>query len=69
MSLKRHLRNVLACALLEAGALMGAPMRMEQVTALLRALSQPTIAHTNPQRDEQAGDDGEPGLDRPPGEV
>ncbi len=51
MSVKRHLRTILTCALLEAGALMGAAMRVEQLQELLRALSQPKIAQTNPEED------------------
>lgn len=51
MSMKRRLRTILTCALLEAGALMGAAMRVEQLQELLRALSQPKIARTDPKED------------------
>lgn len=53
MSLKRYLRTIVTCALLEAGALMGAPMRVEQLQELLRALSQPKVAQTNPEEDQK----------------
>jgi hypothetical protein len=48
VSLKKRLRTVLVCLLLESGALLGAPMRMEELEDLLRSLSQPKVAATNP---------------------
>jgi hypothetical protein len=55
MSVMRTVRTVLACLLLEAGTLMGAPMRMEEVEKLLRSLSEPQVAQTNP--DEESDDE------------
>lgn len=58
MSLKRHLRTIVTCALLEAGALFGAPMSVEQLQELLRALSQPKVAQTNPEEDQKGDPPG-----------
>ena len=54
--LTRKLRTVLACLILEAGVLMGVPVRAEQVEELLRSLSQPKIAQTDPEQEEEAAE-------------
>jgi hypothetical protein len=56
MSFRKWLRTVFACLVLEAGVLIGAPVRVEQVEELLRSLNQPKLAQTDPERDEH----GEP---------
>lgn len=54
MSLRNSIRTVLTCLLLEAGTLMGASMRMEEIERLLRSCSEPQVAQTNREED---GDD------------
>jgi hypothetical protein len=49
MSLKKRLRTLCACVVLEMGVLLGVPVRVEQVEDLLRSLSQPKVARTDPQ--------------------
>jgi hypothetical protein len=56
VSLKEQLRVVLACAALEFGVLIGAPMRPEQIQALMHQMNQPTRAHVL-RSDDNAGDD------------
>jgi hypothetical protein len=52
--LTKKIRTVLACLILEAGVLMGVPVRAEQVEELSRSLSQPKIAQTEPEPAEPA---------------
>lgn len=56
MSLKKSLRTVLACAVLEIGVLAGVPMRPEQIKELMHLMSVPKVAHTIPD-ERHAGDD------------
>ncbi len=53
MSLRRRLRTVLCCAVLELGALTGVPMRPEEIQNLLQALNAPKVAQTDPERNAQ----------------
>jgi hypothetical protein len=50
MSLKRRLRTLVCCAILEMGALAGVPMRPEQIRELMEVLNRPRLAQTNPDR-------------------
>ena len=52
MSLRKRLRTVVACLILEAGVLIGAPVRVQEVEELLRSLNQPRVAQTDPEEDE-----------------
>ena len=52
MSLRERLRTVVAYLILEAGVLIGAPVRVQEVEELLRSLSQPRVAQTDPEEDE-----------------
>jgi hypothetical protein len=52
MSFKKRLRTVFVCLVLEAGVLVGAPVRMEQIHELLRSLNQPKLAQTDPEQNE-----------------
>lgn len=61
VSLKEKLRVVLACATLELGVLMGAPMRPDEIRELMHQMNQPKLAHVMP-GEKQAGDDP-PGAD------
>lgn len=56
MSLKKSLRTVLACCVLQLGVLTGIPMRPEHVRELMQLLNQPKLAQTNPSASHQ-GDD------------
>jgi len=56
MSLQNRLRSVMVCLVLEFGALIGMPMRPEEIKELMQTLNQPKVAHTTP-ADEDKGDD------------
>jgi hypothetical protein len=56
MSLRKRLRTIVVCACLELAVLSGAPMRPEEIRALMDQLNQPTLAHVLPS-EEQNGDD------------
>jgi len=56
VSLKRRLRAVACCVVLEGAALLGVPMRTEQVQGLMRSLNEQKVAHTTP--DEEHRGDG-----------
>jgi hypothetical protein len=47
---KSRLRTVLCCLALQVGALVGVPMRPEEIQELMQTLAQPTLARTNPDR-------------------
>ena len=49
-----RLRTLICCAVLQAGAFAGVPMRPEQIRDLMQSLNQPTIAQTNPEQDPTA---------------
>ena len=49
MSLKRRLRTVACCVVLQVATLIGMPMRPEQVQELMHSLNQPKLARTTPQ--------------------
>lgn len=51
----QRLRTILLCAALELGVLTGAPMRPEQIRALMHQISQPQVARVLP-TDDEAGD-------------
>ena len=53
MSLRKRLRTVCACLVLEMGVLLGVPVRAEQVEELLRSINQPRLAQTNPEQAEK----------------
>ena len=56
MRLTPAVRTLLCCAILEFGAVLGIPMRPEQIGELMHSLNQPKIAETNPARTN----DGDP---------
>lgn len=57
MSLRKRVRVLLACAVLEVGALAGVPMRPEQIVDLMQAFNQPKLAHVIPSENESGDDD------------
>lgn len=56
MSLKKRLRTVLCCVVLEMGALIGMPMRPKEILELLQALNVPKVAQTDPEEKRQDDD-------------
>lgn len=48
MSLKKQLRVVMVCAVLQFGVLGGVPMRPEEVRELMNQMNQPRMAHVLP---------------------
>jgi hypothetical protein len=58
VSLKKKLRTLLCCVVLEVGALTGVPMRPDEIRELMDTLAKPKLARTNPDRtDEGDGSD------------
>ena len=55
MSLKRRLRTIFCCLVLEWGALTGVPMRPEEIRELMQSLNKPKLAQTNPDRTDDGG--------------
>ena len=45
MRLSSRLRTILVCAMLEYAALMGSPMRPEEIQKILRDMNKPQVTH------------------------
>jgi hypothetical protein len=58
--LKQKLRVLLACATLELGVLMGAPMRPDEIRELMHQMNQPPLAHVLPSQEAE----GEPPAEK-----
>lgn len=58
MRVPLRLRTILVCTMLECAALMGLPMRPEEIQELMRTMNQPKLAHVIP--DESEHGDGDP---------
>jgi hypothetical protein len=58
--LRKRLRVAFVCAFLQFGALVGVPMRPEEIQDLMRQMNAPKLAHVLPSEE----DDGDP---PPPG--
>jgi len=56
VSLKKSLRTILTCMVLQVGVLSGVPMRPEQVRELMFQLSTPKVAHTSPDERHSSAD-------------
>jgi hypothetical protein len=56
MSLKNSLRKIVLCITLQAGLIMGVPMRPEEIEELMRCMSQPEIVRTIPEESDAGGD-------------
>ncbi len=61
VSLTDKVRTLAACLVLQCGAALGSPMKVEELEELLRALSTPKLAQTRP--DEQHSGGSGPGDD------
>jgi hypothetical protein len=62
MSIRRRLRTILVCAVLEWSALIGMPMRPEEIVDLMQTMNTPRVVHTMPDEDET----DDPGGERAP---
>jgi hypothetical protein len=60
VSLKRRLRTLACCGMLEIAALFGMPMCPEQIQEFMQMLNESKVAHTLPSEDES----GDPPPDR-----
>ena len=56
MSIRHRLRAILVCVVLEWSALIGVPMRPEEIVDLMQTMNAPRVVHTNPDEHE-SGDD------------
>jgi hypothetical protein len=55
-----RLRTLLCCLVLEFGAVMGTPMRPDEIRALMETLSKPKLARTNPDRPDEGDGPSQP---------
>lgn len=55
-SLKKRLRVVMVCSVLQFGALIGAPMRPEEIQELMHRMNQPKLAHVLPSESDEGSD-------------
>jgi len=53
VSLKRRLRTLACCGLLQIAALFGMPMRPEEIQEFMQSLNEPKVAHTLPEEEEK----------------
>jgi hypothetical protein len=60
VSLKKRLRVVVVCAVLQLGVMVGVPMRPDEVEELMQQMNQPKMAHVLPTEDEDGDDQSEP---------
>jgi hypothetical protein len=60
VSLRKKLRVLFVCALLQMGVVAGVPMRPDEIEELLRQTNQPTLAHVLP---THADDGDDPSTD------
>lgn len=56
MSITIRLRVALVCLTLQMGVLAGAPMRPDEIQALMNQMNQPKVAHMLPSENDE-GDD------------
>ena len=57
MRVPSRLRTILVCSILEFAALVGLPMRPEDIQELMRTMNQPTLAHVIPEESESGDGD------------
>lgn len=55
MSIAARVRMLLTCGLLQFGAVLGVPMRPDEIRELLHRMQQPKVARSLPSEDD-AGD-------------
>lgn len=56
MSIRKRLRTIFLCTMLEFAALAGMPMRPEEIEELMHTINQPKMAHTIPKQQESNDD-------------
>ena len=56
MSLRKRLRTLFVCLVLEVGVLSGVPMQARELEELMRQLQQPKLAHTLPSDEDEGSD-------------
>ena len=56
MSLRKRLRTLFVCLVLEFGVLSGVPMQARELEELMRQLQQPKFAHALPSEEEDGSD-------------
>jgi len=56
MSFRKRVRTVVVCVVLEFGALIGSPMRPEEIKELMQTLNQPKVTHTIPDEHDDSDD-------------
>jgi hypothetical protein len=56
MAIRHRLRTILVCMVLEWSALIGVPMRPEEIVDLMQTMNTPRVVHTDPDGDD-SGDD------------
>jgi hypothetical protein len=57
MSMRRRLRTLLVCVMLQFGALLGMPMRPGEIQELMHSMNQPKVVHTLPDENETGDGD------------
>ena len=62
MSLKKRLRVVVVCAVLQLGVMVGVPMRPDEVEELMQQMNQPKMAHVLPTEDEDGDTSAGPSV-------
>lgn len=60
MRVRSRLRTLLVCMMLEYAAMMGSPMRPEEIEDLMRQMNQPKLAHVLREEDDSGDGDLEP---------
>ena len=56
MSLRKRLRTLFVCLVLQVGVLSGVPMQARELEELMEQLRHPTLAHVLPSEEESCGD-------------
>ena len=57
MSLVHRLRVLLLCVVLQAGVMLGAPMRPDEIREWMDRMNRPKLAHVLPSADRDGADD------------
>jgi hypothetical protein len=60
VSLKKRLRVVVVCAILQLGLLIGAPMRPEEIEEFMHQMNEPKMAHVLPTKNDEGDDPPDP---------
>jgi hypothetical protein len=56
VSLRKRLRTLFVCLVLEFGVLSGVPMQARELEELMRQLRQPKLAHVLPSEEDEGRD-------------